>query len=376
MVKEKKYTKEILLLIESRDNAKIIGEYSKLNRETRIYFKCICGNEHNKVFRSIKEDSGFFCKDCTLKKSIIKINQKNLELYGVKCVFESEEIKNKIKENNLKKYGVEYHVQTKDFKDKIIKINLEKYGVKNQFQNPSTKLKIKDTLIKKYGVEYPMQSNFIKDKFKNTVIKKYGVKHHMLSNIFKDKIRLTNLKRYGYGCTLENPIIKNKSFNTNLLRYGEKIATMNKNIYNKIIETNLIRYGVKNPMQNFKIFKKCNMSGFRNKIFKLPSDKIIYCQGYEPFALRDCIKLYNEDDIICGLKKYIPTFWWTDYKNTKHKYYPDIYIKSLKKIIEVKSIYTFNLHKNKVNKCRESVTNAGYNFECWIYDKKGNRINN
>lgn len=56
------------------------------------------------------------------------------------------------------------------------------------------------------------------------------------------------------------------------------------------------------------------------------------------------------------------------YNNKTRRYYPDIYIPSQNKIIEVKSDYTYNKtleqNKCKMKKCVED----GINFEFWICD--------
>jgi hypothetical protein len=52
--------------------------------------------------------------------------------------------------------------------------------------------------------------------------------------------------------------------------------------------------------------------------------------------------------------------------------FPDIYIKSLNKIIEVKSDYVYikELQKNIIKK--KACLYLGYNFEFWIFDGKHN----
>lgn len=57
-----------------------------------------------------------------------------------------------------------------------------------------------------------------------------------------------------------------------------------------------------------------------------------------------------------------------------HKHYPDIYIKSENKIIEVKSTRTFELHKDKVLIKKKSAIDAGFKYELWIYDSKRNKL--
>jgi hypothetical protein len=53
-----------------------------------------------------------------------------------------------------------------------------------------------------------------------------------------------------------------------------------------------------------------------------------------------------------------------------HRYYPDLYIPSQKKIIEVKSPYTYNKQLEQ-NHCKKNqVVQDGYTFEFWICSKE------
>jgi len=110
----------------------------------------------------------------------------------------------------------------------------------------------------------------------------------------------------------------------------------------------------------------------KSKIIKewpiiMPSGKIIHVHGYErlaiPYLLSQGIK---EDDLICGVFEVnpIPYMW----ENSIHNYIPDIYIKSLNTMVEVKSEYTFLRYflQNK-EKSRATVA-AGYNFRLIIFN--------
>lgn len=74
---------------------------------------------------------------------------------------------------------------------------------------------------------------------------------------------------------------------------------------------------------------------------------------------------YDEDDIIVGVDNIINEigFFHYNYEGKIHRYYPDIYIKSENKVIEVKSTYTFNKEKEKNLLKRESVLNKKINFK-------------
>jgi len=112
-------------------------------------------------------------------------------------------------------------------------------------------------------------------------------------------------------------------------------------------------------------YEKIEKSGKTHKDYILPSNKIIRIQGYENVALDELIKVYKEDDIITD-KRNMPkiTYYFED---KQRRYYPDIYIKSINKIVEIKSDWTYNkdLEKNKLKEITTKELN--FNFEFWIY---------
>jgi hypothetical protein len=107
----------------------------------------------------------------------------------------------------------------------------------------------------------------------------------------------------------------------------------------------------------------------------LPSGKIIKIQGYENLALDYLINIENisENDILTGCKN-VPTIWYNDNKEKSHRHYVDIYIPSQNKCIEVKSTWTAEKNKNCIYLKQESAKKLGYNYEIWIYNKKGERV--
>jgi len=58
-------------------------------------------------------------------------------------------------------------------------------------------------------------------------------------------------------------------------------------------------------------------------------------------------------------------------EDKRRRYYPDIYIKSQNKIIEVKSDYTFHKDYEKNLAKAQGVLALDYDFEFRIYDAKG-----
>jgi hypothetical protein len=130
----------------------------------------------------------------------------------------------------------------------------------------------------------------------------------------------------------------------------------------------LKRYGVKYTSQ-----AKLPSKSFRFKKYIYPCGKVSFIQGYEPFALDDLIKEgHNSSDIITCRSK-VPDIWYVGKDGKKHRYFVDIYIPKLNKMIEVKSTYTYNKYNENVFLKAEECVNQGYNYEIWIYDHNKNK---
>ena len=176
-------------------------------------------------------------------------------------------------------------------------------------------------------------------------------------------------------CVQKEKILKQKK--TFLNNYGVEWCTQSQIVKDKITATNMERHGCKYAMQNAELFDKQQKSAFKRKEYIFPSGRIDSVQGYEPQALDYFITNGgNEDDIItdtneieskCGNIFY-------HFEDERHRYYPDFYQISTHKIIEVKSIWTFEIQKEKNLKKREACINAGINFEFWIMEENGNLL--
>jgi hypothetical protein len=202
---------------------------------------------------------------------------------------------------------------------------------------------------------------------------KYGVEHPSQSPEIKDKIIKTTLEKYGSACCLQNNEIKQNVKNTMVMRYGVEYPSQNKEIREKIVKTFIKNYGTENPMQNKEIADKSFTSCFRKKTYIYPSGKETECQGYEPFALDEIVKTINEDDIITGCKN-VPTIWYYDKNGKKHRHFVDIFIPSQNKCIEIKSTWTLKKTKSNIFEKQEAGKKLGYEYEIWVYNAKGNRV--
>ena len=303
--------------------------YDSVNCNTKIISKCItndCNNNYEKKFHILFKTKNFFCKQCTINNGVIKNKKTMQEKYGVDCIFQSAEIKQKITENNIKKYGVNTPSKLEEVKNKIIESKIHKYNIKPKIILTEEEKNIQ--LIEKYGTVNFRSSDIIKNKIKNTCIKKYGKEH--ISQV--DDIK--QIKK-------ENCIEK---------------------------------YGCEYPMQVPEIAEKISKNSIKYKNFQFPSGKIVLVQGYEPFALKNLIENEKicENDIVVGCKN-VPKIWYLDKKGKKSRHYVDIFIPSQNKCIEVKSSWT--VKKENVLIKKSAAEALGFVYEIVVYNYKGELIN-
>lgn len=104
------------------------------------------------------------------------------------------------------------------------------------------------------------------------------------------------------------------------------------------------------------------------KDYVFPSGETVRVQGYEDMALNILLEHYDESDIFVGVKKINDEIGIIRYmfENKERRYYPDIYIKSINTIIEVKSDWTFEHHKEKNLAKEKECLQLGFNFEFMI----------
>ena len=160
---------------------------------------------------------------------------------------------------------------------------------------------------------------------------------------------------------------------TNIMTRGYENPAQDPKVKQKMKETCKDRYGCEHPMQDPNISEKCSNNSYNVKEYSMPSGDIRFVQGYEPFALDIILKTYKEEDIITS-RKDVPELWY-EFENTKHRHYVDIYIPSINKCIEVKSIWTYELDTDKVLAKQKSAKDLGYQYEIWIFDNKKQLIN-
>jgi hypothetical protein len=176
----------------------------------------------------------------------------------------------------------------------------------------------------------------------------------------------TCMEKYGVSNASKVPEVIEKINDTFTLNYGIH-PKKTKGVQDKWKATCLEKYGG-HPNQNKEVQAKSEATSFHYKDYMMPSGMIVKYQGYENLALEELVQQYEEEDICCG-RLNIPT---VDYyiNEKKHVYFPDIYIKSENKIIEVKSEWTITLKRGNVEEKALATVKAGYRYEIWVYNDK------
>ena len=165
------------------------------------------------------------------------------------------------------------------------------------------------------GVEYPTQCKDVINKREQQTLEKYGVHHHMHLQEFKDKC-----------------------MNVKIEKYGSNFALMS----------------------------------YKTKTFTTPSGKEVKYQGYENFLLQEIYNTYDEEDVVNDVQSLV----YYDNVFNKHRYFPDLYIKSTDTLYEVKSEYTLKQSLNN-NILYYKIQSAVIEFSCLIlivYNTKGETI--
>ena len=62
---------------------------------------------------------------------------------------------------------------------------------------------------------------------------------------------------------------------------------------------------------------------------------------------------------------------WYNYKDTEHRHFVDIFIKSQNRCVEVKSTWTLEKNKEEVFIKQKSAKKMGYTYDVWIFDRNG-----
>jgi hypothetical protein len=246
----------------------------------------------------------------------------------------------------------------------------------------SAKCRAKQTKIflnKTYGIDNVSQLEISKLKKINKAQEKYGVDNVSQSSLIKEEKVKTAQLMYGVDNISQSEIIKKRKILTCRKNYNVDYPSQSKIVFAKYVKTIQEKYGIEftNISQVSGIMDKKISSGISTRKYILPSGRILKIQGYENFGIEYLINSgIVEDDIVTGNKEIeneIGTFWFN--KNGKKcRYFPDIYVKSQRKVYEVKSAFTINLNIDLIELKRQSIISNGFTFAFLIFDKNGNKL--
>ena len=170
---------------------------------------------------------------------------------------------------------------------------------------------------------------------------------------------------YNLGCSKEhmnqwNQIQIKKAVKE---KYGVDNVFQLQQTKNSIKQTCLKLYGCEHNHQDINVLHKSFKSGLKIKQFK--NTNLWYQGSYELDFLE---KFYDK---IKGIER-APSIKYQINGNNKI-YFPDFYIPTLNLIIECKSLYYYNLHKELVNIKKKATIANGFNY-CMILDKNYNDL--
>lgn len=345
--------------------------------DRKVDYRCSCGNTSSTGWKNLKKSTRTTkCPKCQNDKNKVPYDTLCKTFIDGQCVLltkAEEYVNNKCKLKYTCVCGNDAEIVYHDFvvgkrcgKCKVsrtCKTNMEKYGVSNPFQSAEIKERIKDIHVKNLGVEYPQQHPEVRAKTESTCLERYGYKWAFVAPEVYTKIKKIFKDRYGVEYPLQCAEVLEKIKLVCQERYGADYFVQSEECKRLMME----KYGAEHAMQCPMLFRKAAASLFNRKpyIFKNQTFMLL---GYEDRAIDDILKEENIDVMYAGECEEIPVFeYYIDGK--KHLYYPDIYIPENNKIIEVKSVYTYNQDVEK-NKYKAMCVSEHYVFELRIYDRK------
>lgn len=316
------------------------------NKLHRLICK-MCNSEFENKNRTKK-----FCSDGCLRKGTSEFQKKykNSEIGRIKNS-EAQKIAQNRPEVKSKKSRTSREVSNRpEVKKKFSQWSKE-------YQNREDVKKAKSEWTKKYFKENPHArfdlAKSVSDYFKN-----------VYPNDNEAKIKRSNSAKK----VSSQPDIRKKRSMSMGKYWGDPENRIRQGIKQKEIqgEPEMIEKHRKNTQKLWEdpeYVNKVFLSRYRK--FTFPSGRVVNTQGYENMVLDDLLKIYDESDIFVGaseIRNQIGRIKYT-FDGKIRSYYPDIYIKSINLIIEVKSEYTFNQHR-EINLAKEKAClEAGINFK-------------
>lgn len=182
----------------------------------------------------------------------------------------------------------------------------------------------------------------------------------------EERKQKSNLEKYGVTNTGSLESVKKKIQESFKDKFGGH-PKQTQEVQDKWKATCVEKYGG-HPNQNKEVQVKSEATSFAFKDYMMPSGTVVKYQGYENLALDELVQLYEEEDICVG-RSHVPSVNYY-VGDKKHVYFPDFFIPSENKIIEVKSQWTIQLRRGNIEEKATATVKAGYKYEIWVYNHK------
>lgn len=280
----------------------------------------------------------------------------------------------------------EKNAKGESIQDRMIRV----HGISNPSKLPSANSKRLKTYAQRYGTNnmlslyakdwgekfeggHPMRDPAIKEKRKRTYNIRYNADHPMLNPEVKARYR-ASFEAFLGDEARQNSWKENQK-RTFLKRFGVPHPMKNSQVVAKRAQMWKEKYGG-HPIQSVEVHKKWQASAFRQKLYTLPSGRVLKLRGFEAKVLEHLISNWGfaEEDFEFDVSNFPEIYYADPSSNRKCRYYPDFYLPQLKWIIEVKSEYTFLEVEKQVferNLAKRSACLAlGFDFSFLIWNPK------
>lgn len=348
------------------------------NNLQRLLFKCVCFVLFETSWKGFC--NGVRCEACSKRKKA----ETCLSKYGFDNPSKAPEIKAKIDATHQKNFGKKRASALPEYNQKASATNKANHGGIHNLALPEMRVICKAAMLREHG-GFGAAVPSIREKIIATNQDRLGVDFPLNSEKVQKTIKENNLKVYGNEVFLQSDVGKALMKE----KYGAEFYVQSMRFLEQMIElcgqtcflhstafTALMieRYGVPHAMQCPELFEKAMKGGLREKDFVLPSGKIVRVQGYEDKAIRGLLEEYEEDEIQYQYssegKRILFSVPYIDDKGGKHIYYPDLYIPSIKTIVEVKSPYWYERDMMKNWQKFDACVDQGYNVMLLVYNAK------
>jgi hypothetical protein len=234
-----------------------------------------------------------------------------------------------------------------------------------------------NTCMEKYGVKNAGGAPEILDKIQDTNIRKYGVPWVQMNSEINSKTRNTMMARYGFEFAYQFPESIRKNFEVMMEKYGVLYNLQRQDVRDKCIQRSREMYGTDYPLQNPIYFQRVVRHMFRKKP-TLVNGIIRNLLGYEPQSITYITSHENpilhrrllESELL--LEDEVKTFNYVSEDRKYRFYFPDIEVRDMKQIIEVKSVFTFNSNPERNILKFLEVARQGYYMQVLIYSSPNN----